>query len=268
MKIFNIVFILSLFVTQLVAAQESDQIVIPISGDDNWVKVDIKYGQVNVKGSDRDDVMISWEPLHPTETTIKESKEGLKKIVGGAAGLEINQENQMIVVESSNWTKGYIINLEVPRSINLDISSFNEGDLSAKNIKGIVNLDSYNGKIIADQIRGAVTANTFNGEIKVIFEEILSEIPMAFDTYNGSIDVTFPADTRADLKMKSKGGEILSGFDIALKPLTDVKKGDESDKNGTRKVYLDSWVRGQINGGGSEFTFTNNWGNIYIRKKD
>jgi len=42
---------------------------------------------------------------------------------------------------------------------------------------------------------------------------------------------------------------------------------NKDSKSGAFKVSIDEWKRGEINGGGSEFTLKTNNGDIYIRKK-
>ena len=87
---------------------------------------------------------------------------------------------------------------------------------------------------------------------------------MAFSSIEGKIDVTFPADVKAYVKMKSDNGDIFSDFDIEIdKRKTQVNK---SDKTGVYKISLEDWTNGKINGGGPEILLKTLEGNIYIRK--
>ena len=88
---------------------------------------------------------------------------------------------------------------------------------------------------------------------------------MSFTTFNGDVDLTFPATLKATLKMKTEQGEILSGFDMNMIKTGPIQKKDT--KSGTYKVVIDEWVKGDINGGGAEFTMKNYNGDIIIRKK-
>jgi len=264
MKIIPIIAISLIFSVLTLTAQNSDEITIPLKGDqDQWVKVDIKYGVIEVNGSERNDVHISWQKLEKVKKQTEERKDGLKKISSGESGLEIDQENHIIEVSSSSFTSGYKIMVEVPKKTNLDLSSFNHGDLAARNIEGEVTMHTYNGKINAHQMSGSVNANTFNGDIVVEFDQVTPDLPLEFITYNGDVDITLPASTKATLKMRTKGGEILTGFDIKMKKAEEIKSTKSGD---TRKVFLDGWIYGDLNGGGVEFELENNWGNIYIRK--
>jgi DUF4097 and DUF4098 domain-containing protein YvlB len=90
-------------------------------------------------------------------------------------------------------------------------------------------------------------------------------VPMSFSTYNGDVDLTIPASTKATFKMKTQSGEILSAFDMTMVKSGPVQK-KETGSN-TYKVTVDEWVKGEINGGGPEISMRNYNGDIIIRKK-
>lgn len=88
---------------------------------------------------------------------------------------------------------------------------------------------------------------------------------MAFSTLNGNIDITFPANIKADLKFKNDRGDIFTDFDVTMSK--DRKVSNETNKKGVYKVSVNEWVYGKINGGGAEYSFKNFNGDIIIRKK-
>jgi hypothetical protein len=52
----------------------------------------------------------------------------------------------------------------------------------------------------------------------VKFDKVTPAKPMSFSSLNGDIDVTFPPDIKARLKLKSEQGDIYSDFDIQMQP--------------------------------------------------
>ena len=88
---------------------------------------------------------------------------------------------------------------------------------------------------------------------------------MSYTTYNGDVDITFPATMKASLKMKTEQGDIYSDFDVTFKNTGPVQKKDT--KGGVYKVVIDEWKRGDINGGGPEVTLRNYNGDIFVRRK-
>ena len=65
--------------------------------------------------------------------------------------------------------------------------------------------------------------------------------------------------------MKTKQGDIYSGFDGQIQKSTPVIKNES--KGGATKVKIDDWVKMDINGGGAEITLKSYNGDIILRKK-
>src|SRR6266851_5494041 len=83
----------------------------------------------------------------------------------------------------------------------------------------------------------------------------------------GEIDVTFPADLKANVSIRSDRGDVFSDFDVQLRAASNEPTVEDSrGKGGKYRVKIDKTVRGTINGGGPEIQFTNFQGQIYIRK--
>ncbi|MEX2335922.1 MAG: hypothetical protein WD555_01470, partial [Fulvivirga sp.] len=97
------------------------------------------------------------------------------------------------------------------------------------------------------------------------FDKVAPDTPMAFTTYNGDVDISLPENFKANLKMKTARGEIYSGFDFAATKHDPVERSEK--KSGTYKVYLDDWIKGEVNGGGPVIMIKNYNGDIYLRKR-
>jgi len=253
--------------TTAISAQDKGEMIIPLSNPNNRgsLDVDIKRGSIIVNGTDRKDVLISYQAMESKHKDKDKMKDGLKRISSGSMDLEAGERNNKISVDSDSWNKGVMLIIQVPKNFDLNLDTYNAGDIKVENITGEVILENYNGKISAKGISGSVSANTYNGEITIELLKVTPEVPMSFTTYNGDVDLTIPSGTKAGFKLKTNQGEIYTGFDMALTKSAPVKKTDS--KTGTYKVYLDDWVRGEINGGGSEVVMKNYNGDIYIRKE-
>jgi DUF4097 and DUF4098 domain-containing protein YvlB len=117
-------------------------------------------------------------------------------------------------------------------------------------------------------VSGSVVAHALNGNVVVSLTKVDPAKSMSFSSLNGNIDVTFPADAKANVAMKSDQGEIYSDFDIRMdqsahKPVVEDARG----KGGTYRFRMDKTMYGTINGGGPEIQFKTFNGSIYIRKK-
>lgn len=263
------------------AAQDSGEFTVPFSNPSGAFKltVDIKTGTVKVKGTARKDVYVKYSSFKETSDEHEEreerdeddgkhqrpSKAGLKKISGGAMNIEASEYQNAVKVASDNWSERIEMIVEVPSTINLKVKTYNDGDLEVSNITGIVELVNYNGAITATGISGTVVAETYNGDIKIAYDKLTPDTPLSYANYNGDIDITLPASLKASFKMKTKQGEVYSGFDTQVQKASPVTKTES--KTGVYKVTIDDWVKADVNGGGPEISIQTYNGDIYIRKK-
>jgi hypothetical protein len=274
---------LILITPALTKAQDASEFTVPLSdpGKRAKLKANINSGSITVKGTARKDILVKYQTSEGEEgdkgrhhrnrnddrrgSDTPKSKEGLKRIGGSGMDLEVVEDNNNVKVKSNSWSKKVDLEIEVPSGTDLEVSTYNDGDIMVTNIQGQTELTNYNGEITALNISGSVVATTYNGEIKVTFDKVTEGAPMSYSTYNGDVDITFPSTLKATLKMKTEQGEIYTDFDIKLTSTGPVQKKDTS--SGVYRVIVDDWKRGDVNGGGAEVTVKNYNGDIYIRKK-
>ena len=268
-----------------VTRAQSNQFTVPLSdpGKRGKLKAHLNVGSITVTGTARKDILIKYvseedqEQIEGREGSSDnknrnnndgkqpDSRAGLRRIGGGGLDLEVTENNNNVTVQSGSWNHQVNLEIEVPSGMDLELHTYNDGDLMVSNIQGEVALANYNGEITALNISGSVVASTYNGEIKATFDKVAEGTPMSFSTFNGDIDLTFPSTLKATLKMKTEQGEIFTGFDVNITSKGPVQKKDA--QAGVYKVVIDDWKTGQINGGGPEITMKNYHGDIVIRKK-
>ena len=223
----------------------------------------INSGTITVKGTARKDVLIKYSSPK-SEDKENGSRDGLKRISSGTMDLEVAENDNVVKVSSGSWNNNMNLEIEVPTGFDMKVATYNDGDLVIDNIQGEIELTNYNGEITATNISGSVVATTYNGEIKATFNKVTEGAPMSFSTFNGDVDLTFPATLKASLKMRTDQGEILTGFELAVKKSGPVQ--NKSEKNGF-KVTIDEWVKADVNGGGPEFSIKTYNGDIKVKKK-
>ncbi len=240
------------------------------------LKAHLNSGSITVKGTARKDVLVRYSQEvdrdhdHDDDDHGKDKdksssgRDGLRRIGGGGLELEASENANLVKVSSGSWNVETNLEIEVPSGIDLNVSTYNDGDLMITNVQGEVELTNYNGEITALNISGSVVATTYNGDIKVTFDKVTEGKPMSYSNYNGDVDLTFPAATKATFKMKTESGDIFTGFDMNITSSGPVK---QQDKSGSFKLKIDEWKRGDINGGGPEVTMKSYNGDLYIRKK-
>ncbi len=276
----NVLIVLMMLICAVLRAQDSGEFTVPFSNPTGAMKVivDIKTGSVKVKGTARKDVSVKYssakedgdereerEERDEDERHQHSSKAGLKKISSGTMSLEASEYQNTVKVTSDNWSGKIEVTVEVPSTIDMKIKTYNDGDLDVSNVTGTVELINYNGAITATSISGTVIAETYNGDIKIAYDKLTPDTPLSYANYNGDIDLAFPAGLKASFKMKTKQGEIYSGFDAQVQKSNPVTKTES--KTGVYKVKIDDWVKVDVNGGGPEISIQTYNGDIYLRKK-
>ncbi|MBL7851596.1 MAG: DUF4097 family beta strand repeat protein [Cyclobacteriaceae bacterium] len=286
-KITHQILIIALLVMATILSsfgQAGNEFTIPLSdpAKRGKLKAHLNYGSITVKGTARKDVLVRYnqeedsdrdhdddddhgKDKHKDKDKASASRDGLRRIGGGGLELEASENGNLVKVSSGSWNVKTNLEIEVPSGMDLNVSTYNDGDLMITNIQGEVELTNYNGEITALNISGSVVATTFNGDIRVTFDKVTEGKPMSYSTYNGDVDLTFPAATKATFKMKTEAGDIYTGFDMNITSSGPVKQQDP--KSGAFKLKIDEWKRGDINGGGPEITMKNYNGDLYIRKK-
>src|SRR5579859_2332035 len=273
----NVLVVLVMMVSAVLKAQDSGEFTVPFSNPAGPMKVivDIKTGSIKVKGTARKDVLVKYnngkddgdehEERDESDRHGHSSKAGLKKISSGTMNLKASEYQNTVKVTSDNWSSKMEVIVEVPSTVNMKVKTYNDGDLDVSSITGTVELINYNGAITASGISGTVVAETYNGDIKIAYDKLTPDTPLSYANYNGDIDLTFPAGLKASFKMKTKQGEIYSGFDAQVQKSGPVTKTES--KTGVYKVQIDDWVKVDVNGGGPEISIQTYNGDIYLRKK-
>jgi len=207
--------------------------------------------------------------LEKQDKAAKDKAAGMKRIPIESTGLTVEEDNNVVSVDIESLRRAVDVVLRVPYATSLKVEGTNLFDtgITVENVSGEIEVESANGGIALKNVSGTVVASTTNGDIEVTLAKVNADKPMSFVTFNGDVDVTLPADTRANFKIKSNMGEIYSDFDVALKSVP-VKTSESGKKeSGKFRISLDRAVIGTINGGGADIAFENFNGNIYIRKK-
>lgn len=260
-----------ILITASVTHAQSNEFTIPLTdpAKRGKLKASLHTGSITIKGTTRKDVLVKYrsdEEEDDDHDRNSKASDGLKRVSGGGMDLEASEINNSVRVGSGGGSNHNIyLEIEVPSGFDLDVSTHNDGDLMITNVQGELELKNHNGKITALNISGAVLATSYNDDIKVTFDKVAENMPMSFSTYNGDLDITFPATLKASFKMKTEQGDIYTGFDMNITSTGPVQKKDT--RSGTFKIVIDDWKKGDVNGGGPEFTLKNYNGDIYVRKK-
>jgi len=259
---------LLLFVCALACAQQStgDRIVVPARNTSHprVVNAHILNGSITVKTHNGKDVIVESGSESHKRSPSSGAPAGMRRIDIEDRGLEVVEADNVITVRN-RFGGGSNLVITVPVDTSLNLKS-NNGSLAADGVHGEIEASSLNGAITLTNVSGTVTAHSLNAAVKVTLDRVDQGKPLSFSTLNGPIDVTLPADVKANLSIKTDHGSVYSDFDITLGSTRAItEKNDTPD--GKFRVRVDHTILGTINGGGVEMTFHTFNGRVTISKK-
>lgn len=192
---------------------------------------------------------------------------GMKQLSGSSSGLEVEEEDNVVTINTQSWKAATDLVIQVPVTSSLEVRSSMDGAVVIEGVSGEIDINNINGPVTLTSVSGNTLVHTVNGDITVVLARVAADKPLSFSTMNGDIDVTLPADVKANLKMKSEQGEIYSDFDINMTRQPARSEAAEKTEQGKYRISFDKSLYGLVNGGGQEFSFNTFSGDIYIRKK-
>jgi DUF4097 and DUF4098 domain-containing protein YvlB len=230
-----------------------------------YVKVSLVNGSIIVKAYDGKQVIV--EARNRGEEREREgAPSGMKRLNISTTGLSVEEENNEVRVSTESYARAIDVTITVPTHASLKLGAVNDGDIVVTGVDGDLDVNNVNGPVTLNNVSGSAVAHALNGKVLANFVHV-NQKPMAFSSLNGDIDVTFPAEVKANLAIKSDRGEVFSDFDVQLQATRPQQIEEDGRKNGGKyRVRIDKTVHGTIGGGGPEYQFTNFQGGIYIRK--
>lgn len=270
----NILIILFLAASTWVGAQDfNEKLVVPLSKPGSQGKLDVGQvrGDIKIEVYDGDEVIIEAKAntdgdcsgCDDDRRSRGNAPAGMKRIASSSVEFSASESNNRVEIETNSWKKGIDLDIKIPRNFDLEVSTVH-GEISVAGVNGEMEVSTVHGPLTFTDVSGSIICNTVHGDIIANFKKVTADQPMSFVTLHGNVDVTFPGSVKGTAKMKSDRGEIYTDFDMTVEKSRPEKK---SDDGGGYKVSINSWVYGDINGGGPEFTFKNMHGDIIIRKQ-
>ena len=218
-----------------------------------------EVGRVEITGYDGNEIIFSTEKK---DSDASERAEGLKAISGAGLtdnsgiGLSVVESGDAIEVNPMSRRSGPKYEIKVPRNVKVfyEHSTAYGSKVVMKDIASEIEASTNHSGLWLENVTGPMTINTVHGRIEAIFSEINQASPISIVSVHGLIDVALPANSKANLKMRTSWGEIYTDMNIAF------DKASEAEKSSTK-------LSGTINGGGVSFDISTSHSNIYLRAK-
>jgi len=231
------------------AQAQPETITIPLSrpGEPMSLNIDILSAHIEVIGEERKDVAVTVTLSSGRRKIVTPS--GPKMLSGGGSGLEISERDNRVSIESeAPPTNRITIVARVPRRATLNLSTVNEGEIIVRDVVGDLELENINGPITATNITGSVIAESVNNPIAVGLAGVVAGGATSLSSLNGDITLTLPASAKAELHLDTSRGEMVSDFELDVKP--SKPRIERNESRGGVSVRMEDVIVATLNGGG------------------
>jgi len=173
-------------------------------------------------------------------------------------GFEVEQRGDVLYIKDLvGWMKRSGLKLTIPSNIDLALDCGNLGGAEITGLNSEIEVNTNVGHITINEVSGPITAHTSTGTIEVIFSEVNQSSPTSISSSTGIVDVSLPANTKANVELRSTMGSVFSNFDL-VPPRED----------GLVVVGANRNIKGKLNNGGVSIRLKSSTGSIYLRKKE
>jgi hypothetical protein len=252
----------------------ANSVAIPIRhpGQPRLLKLNLTEGNVQVLGYDGTNIVLTASSAAGpnAKTGPSPDSDGLdvtpKSTPFVWRGFNIIEHDAEIAITAGLPSRAGDLTIRVPRSTAIRFTGAN-GSLVVEQLNGDIEAKSLNGEIQLKQVSGSIALHSLNGKIQVVFSQVPLDKAVAVSTLTGDIEVTFPANLKANVKLKTNNGYLESDFEVRPEVRARPKPVDKSQlPEGIYPPFIGRTLVGTINGGGPDFQFITHNGNIRIRQ--
>jgi hypothetical protein len=231
------------------------------------VEIDAHGGSITIRGTNRKDVLITARERAdsgaPGQRTPEPLPPGFRRLPR-TNGFDVEESENVVEISTSHMGTGFDFEIEVPGRTNLDVSLIFGSDVTIRDVEGEIEVNNGTGGVTLTNVAGTIVADAHNA-IKAVVTRVTPDKPMAFSTLTGDVDVTFPAAIRATFKLRSDGGDVITNFDLQMKPSNTPQSQSRQGKEPVR-IEVNRSLIGTVNGGGPEIELRSVGGRIYLRQ--
>jgi DUF4097 and DUF4098 domain-containing protein YvlB len=215
---------------------------------DGRIELDNINGDVHISSWDRNDVKVDAVKYADTKERLDEAK---IEIDATANTISIRTKypdhNHTWNWGSHNNPAGVEYTLTVPRTVRLDEIKLINGALDVTGVSGEVNASLINGRLEAHNLAGRARLSTINGRLDAHFDELAGN-SVELNSVNGSVELTIPSDSKAELEASTVSGGISNDFGLHV----------------NHHQFVGHDLRGELGTGGTRIKLNNVNGRIAI----
>jgi DUF4097 and DUF4098 domain-containing protein YvlB len=216
---------------------------------DGRVELDNINGAVHISSWDRSEVKVDAVKYADTKERLDEAR---IEVDSGKDYLSIRTKYRdhdlTFDWDSHNNPAGVEYTLTVPRATRLDEIKLINGSLDVTGVSGEVHASCINGKLQAHNLSGHARLSTINGRLDARFDQLAGSA-LELNSVNGSVELTIPSDSKAEIDASTVSGGIDNDFGLHV----------------NHHRYVGHDLRGELAGGGTRIELKNVNGRIEVR---
>lgn len=215
---------------------------------DGRVELDNINGPVHISSWDRNEVKVDAVKYADTKERLDEAK------------IEINPGKEYLSIRTrypehdQNWNWGSHNNpasveytLTVPRTVRLDEIKLINGSLDISGVSGEVSASCINGRLEAHNLAGRAHLSTINGKLDARFDQLAGN-SVELNSVNGSVNLTIPSDSNAEVEATTVSGGIDNDFGLHV----------------NHHRFVGQNLRGELGNGGAHIRVSNVNGKVEV----
>ncbi len=173
------------------------------------IRITLAVGDLVVSGADTDTVTITTDIGAAKPAT---RADGMR-VLTETATLAVNEKNNILTLDAGLDSGIGHVALNVPRSTSVIVTQRLGGAVSLSNLAGDIEIKTLNGEVTLREISGGALVETMNGSIEARMSRVQEGKPLAFTSMNGAIALWVPTDSKANVRLRTQHGAILTDFD-------------------------------------------------------
>jgi hypothetical protein len=189
------------------------------------LQINMPWADIHIAGADGDTVTV----VSSIDQKGKETRsDGLRRLDDQVSFELVEHDNTVTlrIAGDNPWASHDAeFKITVPRAMALDVKTEAGGDLAVKDIDGDIDISNMNGEVKLDGISGSAVVNTMNGEVHAVYAKAPQKL-VSITSMNGEVDLRVPADTKANVRLRTHNGSILTDFDETVLKTKSEGRGD------------------------------------------
>ena len=176
------------------------------------LKIVVGRGDLSIQGGTAAEISVKSE-AKPAATEPR--KDGLH-ILTTSTGFTLKEKDNVATLDalSDGWAGAPAdFSITVPGNTAVVVKSSYGSDITCAGVSGDLEIKSMSGEIKLDDIAGGALVETMNGEIHAVVRELRDGKPLSFTSMNGEVVLRVPANAKANVRLRTQNGSILTDFD-------------------------------------------------------